>query len=1259
MLIALLQTNWSRSLMIGLVEKHSPNWLNGRVHIGDIRGSLLGDIVIQNLVLKQENDTVLTVGEVAAFFRIAPLFRGRMVVDSFRIANGYLHLNNDSVLGLNIARLIPPSLPDDTPPSPSKISLSIGQLIIDPLTIRLTGFNDPLPRKVDSIRIYSQLELDGLSFKFYLDSLSATPAKPWPKLELLKFGLKQSPQGITISEFCMRTSQNRAEGQAFYKSTSFFDTRMGMHQPTIHEFSFLLPDLAFAPLDTIFLNADNRSGHLFFDAAIRRGQQQISLKGDISSFDSIFSASHMATPFNTMVTLHNVRVAEWMPSLPEGLLLNGSLSAQGNYPMLTSHPIHLNGNFSGSKWEGIEPSLLVLKSSFSERRASLSMDIQWEEQTIKSQMDVAEWLTKPRFTGQVQLKGLDAIRFPGHQPMRLEHGQLVFNGEGDGLQSLKGQCKLQLQQIEAYGIPVDSLLVQLHIDKGMIVMDTLLLTMPGNVVHASGNYRLDNELVALAIAAKLHNFKLNDQRVPIKLNVLNGHLEAMVEGNVRQPKAKGVMELNHILIDSMTIENLAVQMNGQWMPDLPSATLNMTVKNFIISNNKANEIRLAAHYTNRMAKMEVHALLADSIHFNIASKATIGDTLQVQIPDIHLSMGRIGVDCPDTLQLRWSGTTLWIDRMELVQRHKQGNRLWMQGVINPLGSSDLQLTLDHFHLETIQPFFNFELPKATCSMALHLTGEPNAHHLYLKSQIDSLRYGQLMIHRITQNGLLTNQTLNLETRIMNQAGEHLPVVLKSSHLLRQDSLLFHMTNKPVLTMESGAENLPLLKVVPPMKNMQVLGGLLSYHLLVSGELSNPQVNGYIRVGEAAFKVPTAGIDFSDFEVGIRAMGSSLLMDSLKIQTGKGSLNMKGGVTFESGVLSPMQAFNMSLLADGFRLRRRNYFDFTFNANANIQTVDQVPIFDGRLDILNAQINMDKLMSQSRPRTYREDALLVSALKNMKGELAQGDEDDDEDVTGISSHLNFAGFKGRLKLVIPRNTWLKGDNMGIEILGDLDVVKEGDDFELFGNLGVNRGFYSLYGRKLNIVKGDLIFQGGTTIDPTLNLEAQYVFRTPERQKKTLQALVGGKLSQPDINFELNGESIPQGDAIGYLVFGKPMSELGVSSQQAVGNASAGDAVSGLLTSELSRLLGNKLNLDVFEIDATDNWESASFVVGKYITNNLFVIYQRAFGKATDNDIAPETVTLEYELNRHLFFRLESGDEKSSGVDLILKVESKNK
>ena len=81
--------------------------------------------------------------------------------------------------------------------------------------------------------------------------------------------------------------------------------------------------------------------------------------------------------------------------------------------------------------------------------------------------------------------------------------------------------------------------------------------------------------------------------------------------------------------------------------------------------------------------------------------------------------------------------------------------------------------------------------------------------------------------------------------------------------------------------------------------------------------------------------------------------------------------------------------------------------------------------------------------------------------------------------------------------------------------------------------------------------------------------------------------------------------------------------------------------------------------MIEINATENCTSAAFVVGKYITNDLFVTYQRGFGETEGEEITPETITLEYELNRFIFLHLQSGSSKTSGLDVILKFEAKDK
>jgi len=95
------------------------------------------------------------------------------------------------------------------------------------------------------------------------------------------------------------------------------------------------------------------------------------------------------------------------------------------------------------------------------------------------------------------------------------------------------------------------------------------------------------------------------------------------------------------------------------------------------------------------------------------------------------------------------------------------------------------------------------------------------------------------------------------------------------------------------------------------------------------------------------------------------------------------------------------------------------------------------------------------------------------------------------------------------------------------------------------------------------------------------------------------------------------------------------------------------VSNIVSDRLSRAVSEDLKLDVIEVNAQDNWQSAAFVVGKYITDEIFVTYKREFGQSSDNEIVPETITLEYELKKNIFLQMLQGDPKHSGMDVFFK------
>ena len=142
----------------------------------------------------------------------------------------------------------------------------------------------------------------------------------------------------------------------------------------------------------------------------------------------------------------------------------------------------------------------------------------------------------------------------------------------------------------------------------------------------------------------------------------------------------------------------------------------------------------------------------------------------------------------------------------------------------------------------------------------------------------------------------------------------------------------------------------------------------------------------------------------------------------------------------------------------------------------------------------------------------------------------------------------------------------------------------------------------------------------------------------------------------MNFELNGTSIDEGDALSYILFGKSMDELTINEQDNMESSGAGDlaqqAAASLVSAQLTNFLQSKLNVDYIEVKSEGGFDEASIVLGKYITNNLFVSYEQRFGQIDEQNMKKYEVKLEYELFRFLFFEL-NNSTIDSGFDVIFK------
>jgi hypothetical protein len=208
------------------------------------------------------------------------------------------------------------------------------------------------------------------------------------------------------------------------------------------------------------------------------------------------------------------------------------------------------------------------------------------------------------------------------------------------------------------------------------------------------------------------------------------------------------------------------------------------------------------------------------------------------------------------------------------------------------------------------------------------------------------------------------------------------------------------------------------------------------------------------------------------------------------------------------------------------------------------------------------------------------------------------------------------------LSVPRDAWLRSEDMNVEMGGDLIVSYDRSkrDVVLVGDLQALRGSYTVLGRRFDVQSGTVGFIGTSGINPTLDIEAVARVRRQEGGPLEVTATVSGTLMQPRVRLSTEEQGLPQSDLVSYLIFGRPSSQLVTGQTQGgVGGVATGAAVdfaAGTLATRLGTALSQQIGLDYLNITQVGDYAVASGAVesswlpqvefGQYIGQDVFVV-----------------------------------------------------
>lgn len=384
------------------------------------------------------------------------------------------------------------------------------------------------------------------------------------------------------------------------------------------------------------------------------------------------------------------------------------------------------------------------------------------------------------------------------------------------------------------------------------------------------------------------------------------------------------------------------------------------------------------------------------------------------------------------------------------------------------------------------------------------------------------------------------------------------------------------------------------------------------------EIANPtgQINGQFRLQQdlTGFRLSGA-VALSDFKAEVPGLGLSLKHGSIALAGVPGGMIVRGAIQSGDGTLTfdgnwtgtAQHKLALHFRGENVQLSNTPELSLIATPDLKLERNDQGWDLSGMLDIPRARIQADQLNGQNRQSA---DVVIV---------------DDPPSSTPQQQ------WRAHINLRMGDNVELNGFGFHGELRGQLSVRQSsGRTATASGQLDVT-GLYEIYGQKLNVARGELLYAGSPLDEPTLALRAE---------RKTGDSTAGieitGTAKRP-VTRVYARPALSESEALALLVTGRPLRDVrGGDINRLSGAALALGTIGG-------DLLAKNLGLDELGVSSNSGLQGEAFTIGKYLSPRLYVGY--GIGLLTRGEV----FTIRYLINERIEAEASIGERQRAAVN----------
>lgn len=1266
-LALLIQTSFVKKKIASFAEKQTNTFINGELTLGEINGNFFTGISLKNILITHNGDTLGYVKEISATYNLLPLIGGKLDLRSIQLSEPRIFLKqiNDSIW--NVQQLIKPSVDttaSDTTTGDFAISLAMLQLVDG--TIHIDSQDTLIPREINQLNIMLSGLYSADAQYLKMDEFSFNTQQPDVSLEKLVFNLKRDKESIVLKDFVFKTAKNQLQGDADYAEAPGRKGNANFKSAPIKisEFEFALPDLQLPATPVFTLVANLRDERVKAVVQVEDEVQKIYF--DLVSenlYAFIFNPEDTELEYSIHGTLEDIDLAYWLNNPELKYLINGKLKVTGHGTDLATAKINLIGDFQDLILQERPVDKLVMDFNLDHGNLSGFAQGKGEFGEFELLSEIQQLQTNPTYQLKLTTQRLNIAAITGNDSLQSSINMVAnIHGRGFDPKNLALTADLMVKSSTVAQIEVDTLFADAKYSNENITIDSLLLLTESVILSAQGNYSMKGRS-AMDLKAQFSGLEEFKAFIPLDSLQTSGIILASIRGTLDSLSLQAKLHLAQTTypgykVDSINVDGQAFIIGADTTAQIDMQALNL----------RSNAINLDSIVMNVDASMD--SIFVDgrinNPELSTSIKAGIipGEGLSITLADLILDYKNQHwalQSPPASIKIAPESYTV-NNFVFATSSADSAQTIKADGTIRRKGTEDFSLEVSKIDLAKLAKMSGKDMDASGLfNLKMTLSGDASNPKMAGEFGVDNAVMSNYKFTQFDGTFNLNDDKLKVDALVIPQDSGRIELSGTMPLKLQMDSLNIKFNASDPLEGLIKIKQFPLA-ILQTLNITESIAGYAESEIKIGGTVETPKPDGYFRLVNGAIKVSEYGVDYQSIALNINFTPEKITIDTFNIKSEDGTMKATGEVNFNSDFYKgDISDSKINIKFNRFNPVNHKQFNMQLSGDASLQGKAGDVVFESDLTIPQSKFNLPAILSIFGKFSTPEmpTPLLV---RKMTEHARTGDSLRIKETVQIKAAIStapgyFDRLKGKAQITIPKNTWVKSKDMRIELSGDLELIKNDDFFEIFGTVDVVRGQYDLMGKTFIIDKGNITFQGGEKIMPQLDIDASYTFRNAQREEQKLTINITGEAEEPHIDFVLSGNTINEGDAISFILFGKSLDELSLAQQDNMQSSGslAGNAAASLISAQLTKFLGNKLNIDYIEINTSGTFDNATMEVGKYITNNLFISYEQRIGQSNEDDLTNYEIKLEYEVFRFLFLQLNNSN-RDSGFDVIIKVEA---